>query len=89
MNILLQSLERDRLASRSEKPSTGRALPVQLTPLGRERLQAASAAARSIENQMRRGLSIAQQQQLRDLLAVCVRSLSESARALDSGGQTS
>ena len=45
---------------------------------GRERLQAASAAARSVETQMGRGLTITQQQQLRDLLASCVRSLSES-----------
>ena len=78
MNVLLQSLERDRLVSRPDTPSTGRALPVQLTPLGRDRLQAASAAARSVETQMGRGLTITQQQQLRDLLASCVRSLSES-----------
>lgn len=78
MNVLLQSLERDRLVARPEQPSTGRVLPVQLTPLGRERLQAASAAVSSVETKMRQGLSASQQGQLRDLLASCVRSLSES-----------
>jgi DNA-binding MarR family transcriptional regulator len=78
MNVLLQSLERDGLVVRPQQPSTGRVLPVQLTPLGRERLQAASAAVSSVETQMRRGLNTSQQRELRDLLASCVRSLSGS-----------
>jgi DNA-binding MarR family transcriptional regulator len=78
MNVLLQSLERDRLVSRPGQPSTGRSLPVQLTPLGRDRLQAASAAVSSVEGQMRQGLDADEQRQLRRLLASCVRALSES-----------
>ena len=77
MNVLLQSLERDQLVSRPEQPSTGRVLPVQLTPLGRERLQAASAAASSVETQMRRRLDSTEQTQLRHLLLSCVTALSE------------
>jgi DNA-binding MarR family transcriptional regulator len=77
MNVLLQSLERDRLVSRPEQPSTGRVLPVQLTPLGRERLQAASAAASSVETRMRRRLDSTEQTQLRHLLSSCVTALSE------------
>ena len=77
MNVLLQSLERDGLVARLERPSSGRVLPVQLTPLGRERLQAASAAVSSVETQMRRRLNTTEQQQLRDLLASCVTALSE------------
>ncbi|MDQ1058452.1 DNA-binding MarR family transcriptional regulator [Arthrobacter globiformis] len=78
MNVLLQSLERERLVSRSEQPSAGRTLPVELTPLGRERLQAASAAASAVETQMRQRLNTTEQRQLRDLLASCIKALSDS-----------
>lgn len=78
MNVLLHSLDRDGLVSRLEQPSTGRVLPVQLTPLGRERLQAASAAVSSVETQMRQGLTTTEQQQLRNLLSSCVIALSGS-----------
>ncbi|WP_247040725.1 MarR family winged helix-turn-helix transcriptional regulator [Arthrobacter rhizosphaerae] len=77
MNVLLQSLEREQLVSRPDQSPAGRALPVQLTPLGGERLRAASAAVSSVETRMTQALNINQQQQLRDLLASCVKALSE------------
>ncbi|MDQ0632856.1 DNA-binding MarR family transcriptional regulator [Arthrobacter pascens] len=78
MNVLLQSLERDNLVSRHEQPPAGRSVPVQLTAVGRERLQAASAAVSSVESRMRQGLDTGEQQQLRVLLSSCVTALSES-----------
>jgi DNA-binding MarR family transcriptional regulator len=77
MNVLLQALERDRLVTRAGQPTAGRILPVQLTPLGRERLEAASAAVRLVEEQMLRGLDSTDQTQLRRLLDACITALSE------------
>lgn len=77
MNVLLQALERDRLVSRPDQPATGRVLPVRLTPLGRQRLRAASAAVRSVDDQMHRGLDPTDQTQLRRLLANCITALTE------------
>ena len=75
MNVLLQSMERDGYVTRPDQAPAGRALPTQLTPLGRERLTAASAAVRGVEIRMNRGLDTAQQAALRRLLAECITSL--------------
>lgn len=77
MNVLLQALERDGLASRPEQATTGRALPARLTPLGQERLMVASAAAHAVENRMGSGLSSPEQARLRQLLGSCVAALAE------------
>jgi DNA-binding MarR family transcriptional regulator len=77
MNVLLQTLERDRLVSRPAQAAAGRILPVQLTPLGRERLEAASAAVRSVEKQMLQGLKSNDQTELMRLLNACISALSE------------
>ncbi|WP_038464386.1 MarR family winged helix-turn-helix transcriptional regulator [Arthrobacter sp. PAMC 25486] len=79
MNVLLQSLERDGLASRPEQAATGRALPARLTALGHERLLAASAVAHAVESRMGSGLSSPEQAQLRQLLGSCVAALAEPA----------
>jgi DNA-binding MarR family transcriptional regulator len=80
MNVLLQGLERDGLVSRpAEPPAAGRALPAQLTPLGRERLEVASSVAQQVEERMRAGLDADQQDALRALLTACVTALSDSA----------
>lgn len=76
MNVLLQSLERDGLVTRPEKASTGRVLPVQLTRQGRAQLDVASAAVKAVENRMVTDLGIAEQEQLRVLLAHCISALS-------------
>jgi DNA-binding MarR family transcriptional regulator len=78
MNVLLQALERDGLVSRPEQPPAGRILPVELTPLGRERLEAASAAVRSVEQRMVSRLGPADQAELQRLLRACITTLSES-----------
>src|SRR5215218_1006441 len=79
MNVLLQGLERDGFVSRpTEPPAAGRALPAQLTPLGRERLAAASSAVQAVEQQMRAGLDAGQQEALRELLTACVVALNEA-----------
>ncbi|MGI8899995.1 MAG: MarR family winged helix-turn-helix transcriptional regulator [Nocardioides sp.] len=75
MNVLLRSLHRAGLVHRPDTAPTGRALPAQLTPLGRRRLRAASGAVRAVEDQMRADLGVAEQAELRRLLTVCLTSL--------------
>jgi len=77
MNVLLQSLEKVGRVSRPGQAPSGRVLPTQLTDAGREQLAAASAAVRAVEDRMKSGLSAAEQDQLRMLLARCVSSLDE------------
>ena len=79
MNVLLQGLERDGFVSRpAEPPAAGRVLPAQLTPLGRERLAAASSAVQAVEQQMRAGLDADQQVALRELLTASITALNEA-----------
>ena len=52
MNVLLQALEKEGAVSRPSTPPVGRALPAQLTPLGREQLERASAVVRAVELRM-------------------------------------
>jgi DNA-binding MarR family transcriptional regulator len=79
MNVLLQGLERDGLVSRpAEPPAAGRALPAQVTSLGRERLAAASSAVQAVEERMRSGLDPDRQKELRALLTVCIAALNEA-----------
>ena len=79
MNVLLRGLERDGFVSRpAEPPATGRALPVQLTTLGRERLAVASSAARAVEERMLAQLDADQQETLRALLTATVTALNEA-----------
>ena len=75
MSVLLQALERDGLVTRPSVAPVGRALPVELTPLGRTRLAAASAAVRAVEDRMRSGLDDAEVAQLAALLDRCVEGL--------------
>ncbi|WP_406307949.1 MarR family winged helix-turn-helix transcriptional regulator [Streptomyces griseoaurantiacus] len=57
MNTLLQALERDGFVTRPAAPPVGKALPARLTPRGRQSLEAASAAVRSVEERMLSGLT--------------------------------
>ncbi|MEH3155232.1 MAG: MarR family transcriptional regulator [Gordonia paraffinivorans] len=75
MNVLLQALERDGLVVRAEQPDAGRALPTRLSPVGRRRLDKASAAVRSVEVRMLGDLSEAERDQAVRLLRTMVRSL--------------
>lgn len=75
MNVMLQGLQRDGLVTRPDLAPAGRVLPVQLTPLGRERLDAASSTVAAVEQRMHSGLSPADQSRLRELLRDCISSL--------------
>ncbi len=77
MNTLLQAMERDGLVTRPDRPPIGRILPTELTALGRQQLAAASAAVKTVEDQMRGGLEPNQQDQLRRLLTGCIESLAD------------
>ncbi|MFJ2978746.1 MarR family winged helix-turn-helix transcriptional regulator [Curtobacterium sp. NPDC087082] len=79
MNVLLQALERDGSVSRASEAPVGKALPVQLTPLGRERLAEASAAVRGVEVRMLSGMSADEQGAALRALRSMVRSLREDA----------
>jgi len=75
MNVMLQGLQRDGLVSRPDLAPTGRVLPVQLTPLGRERLDAASSTVAAVELRMHSALSPADHTRLRELLRECIGAL--------------
>ncbi|WP_336696726.1 MarR family winged helix-turn-helix transcriptional regulator [Curtobacterium sp. USHLN213] len=79
MNVLLQALERDGSVSRASEAPVGKALPVQLTPLGRERLAEASAAVRGVEVRMLSGMSADAQGAALRALRSMVRSLRDDA----------
>jgi DNA-binding MarR family transcriptional regulator len=75
MNVLLQTLERDGIVRRSAQAPIGRMLPAELTPRGRRQLNAASAAVKAVEDNMRAGMDPADQEQLGRLLSACITSL--------------
>jgi len=79
MNVLLQAFERDGLVTRPAAAPIGKALPTRLTDLGRERLEAASAAVRGVEVRMLSGMD--EQEQTAALRAL--RSMVRSLRAED------
>jgi DNA-binding MarR family transcriptional regulator len=75
MNGVLRGLQDRGLLTRPASAPHGRALPTQLTPAGRDRLQAASTAVRAVEDQMLDAFSPAAQRRLRDDLATCAAAL--------------
>jgi len=84
MNVLLQALERDGLVSRPPEAPVGRVLPTELTELGRQQLATASAAVKAVEETLHAGLSPAETQELRRMLASCVQSLGKPESAASS-----
>lgn len=81
MNVLLQTLERDGEVIRPADAAVGKALPTRLTPLGRRRLDEASAAVRSVESRMLSGLTAAEQAAAFAALTSMVRSLRDPSDA--------
>lgn len=77
MNVLLQTLERDGEVARAERPSAGKTLPTELTPHGRRRLAAATAAVREVELRMLSGLDEATQ----TVVFAALRGMASSLRA--------
>jgi DNA-binding MarR family transcriptional regulator len=61
MNVLLQALERDGYVTRPAAAPVGKVLPAQLTPRGRQSLEKATAAVRSVEVRMLAGLTETEQ----------------------------
>jgi len=78
MNVLLQALERDGYVTRPPEAAVGKALPAQLTARGRESLEAASAAVRSVELRMLSGLTDAQRAAALQALRSMVQSLRDT-----------
>lgn len=75
MNVLLQALERDGLVTRPAEAPVGKVLPTQLTPRGRQSLEKATAAVRSVEVRMLSGMSEAEQAAALRILRSMVRAL--------------
>lgn len=75
MNVLLQALERDGLVTRPAEAPVGKVLPTRLTAAGRDQLEQASAAVRSVELRMTSGMSDAEQAAALRALRSMVRSL--------------
>ena len=75
MNVLLQALEREGDVTRPAEARVGKVLPARLTPRGRRRLKAATAAVRSVEVRMLAGMTEAEQASALRALQSMVRSL--------------
>ncbi|MEV7692371.1 MarR family transcriptional regulator [Microbacterium sp. NPDC089189] len=75
MNVLLQSLERDGYVARPAEGRVGKTLPAQLTPLGRQRLERATAAVRAVEVRMLDGMTPEEQSAAFTALTRMIRSL--------------
>jgi DNA-binding MarR family transcriptional regulator len=78
MNVLLKALERDGSVTRPSAPPTGKVLPTRLTPRGRQSLQGASAAVRSVEARMLAGITETEQADAFRVLQSMVQSLRDS-----------
>ncbi|MEU2196958.1 MarR family transcriptional regulator [Streptomyces fimicarius] len=77
MNVLLQALERDGYVVRPAEAAVGKVLPAQLTPRGRQSLEKATAAVRSVEVRMLAGMTETEQAGAFRVLRSMVRSLRE------------
>ena len=77
MNVLLQTLERDGYVTRPTQAPVGKALPARLTPRGRRSLAKATAAVRSVEIRMLRGMTEAEQSDAFAILQRMIRSLGD------------
>lgn len=77
MNTLLQALERDGYVTRPPEARIGKVLPTRLTPRGRQSLEKASAAVRSVEVRMLAGMSETEQASALRILQGMIRSLRE------------
>ncbi|GIF62094.1 MarR family transcriptional regulator [Asanoa ishikariensis] len=75
MNVLLQTLEREGYVTRPAEAPFGKVLPTRLTPLGRQSLEKATAAVRSVELRMLGGLTESEQSAALRILRTMVRSL--------------
>ena len=75
MSTLLRTLVDRGLARRAAQASSGRALPVQLTPEGRSLLKEASKVTEEIERVMVAPLSETQLRTVREAMSACIAAL--------------
>ena len=75
MSTLLRTLVDRGLAQRAAQASSGRALPVQLTPEGRSLLKEASKVTEEIERVMVAPLSETQLRTVREAISACIAAL--------------
>lgn len=75
MNVLLRSLEREGDVTRPAEAPVGKVLPTRLTPRGRQRLEKATAAVRSVEVRMLAGMTPADQAEAFRILRGMIHSL--------------
>jgi DNA-binding MarR family transcriptional regulator len=75
MNVLLQALEREGYVTRLAEAPVGKVLPTRLTPQGRQSLEKATAAVRSVEVRMLSGMTEIERLSAFRLLRTMVRSL--------------
>ena len=68
MHVVLQGLQRDGLVARPDAAPVGRALPTELTALGRARLAEATVAVRAVEREAEARLDPRETVVLRSLL---------------------
>lgn len=81
MNVLLQNLEREGYVSRPAQAPVGKVLPTQLTALGRQSLEKATVAVRSVEVRMLGGMSQDEQSAAFRILQSMIVSLHEDDRS--------
>ncbi|PVU83263.1 MarR family transcriptional regulator [Cellulomonas sp. WB94] len=79
MNLVLRGLEERGLVVRPATASHGRELPTELTPAGRDHLDAASAAVLAVQTRMCAGLTAARQHVLLETLGACIDNLGPAA----------
>lgn len=79
MNLVLRGLEERGLVTRPATAPHGRELPTELTPAGRDHLDAASTAVLAVQTTMCAGLTPARQQVLLETLAACIHNLSDGS----------
>ena len=75
MSTLLRSLVDRGLAQRAAQPSSGRALPVRLTPEGQSLLKEAARVTVEVERVMISPLSESQLRAVQEALSACVAAL--------------
>lgn len=77
MSELLRGLQSRGPVARAERPSGGRALPVELTPDGRRLLDLASERIGEIEQRMVSGLTVGQRRALHEAPVRCAEALED------------
>jgi DNA-binding MarR family transcriptional regulator len=84
MNLVVKGLERRELLTRSTVPRRGKALPIELSQAGLDKLAAANAATSAVEKKMSTALTPSGERRLLADLTTCVAVLSDLAQETES-----